>query len=116
MIKETILKLLKLEKLVEHLTGFIEAKVELIKYNLKEEIAQSLSRFFVYFIILITFNMFVLFISLAVAFYISQELGWLAGFSIVSGFYLFIALVFLAFRHPIIGFFEKQFLTLIAKK
>ena len=44
MIKETILKLLKLDSLVDNLTGYFEGRIELMKYEIKEDLARGLAK------------------------------------------------------------------------
>jgi uncharacterized membrane protein YqjE len=93
MLKESLLKLLKLDGLVNNLTGYIETRLELIKLEVKEELAKAIAQLTIVIVLLAAGSLFILFVSVSVALLIAQTLGLLAGFSIVAGIYLVLAVV-----------------------
>lgn len=115
MIGETLLKVFRLEKLAESLTGYLESKVELIKYNVKEDVAEGLSKFIVLVILILLTNMLLLFLSLAIAFHLSEQYGSFIGFALMGSFYLLMLILLILFREPVSRLFEKQFMQTINK-
>jgi uncharacterized membrane protein YqjE len=113
MIKETILKLLKLDTLVDSLTGYFEGRVELMKYEIKEDLARSLAKVSLLMLTALLFTFFLIFISVAVAFKLSESLGAFGGFGIVAGFYLALLLAIVVFRSSISKNLEKKLKNLI---
>jgi positive regulator of sigma E activity len=101
MLKENLLKFLKLDSLIENVTGYVESRIELLRIEIKEELAEGISRAIVYMLILLTMLLFVFLISMAVAFKIAESVGAFAGFGIVGGFYFLVGLVMYLLRDPI---------------
>lgn len=116
MLKDTINKFFKLDTLISNLTGFVETKIELLKVELKENLAEGLSKAIYYLIITFVFALVILFVSLAVAVELAAHWGGLAGYGIVAGFYLIIGGILLSQREPINKKFEKQLLKVLKKK
>jgi hypothetical protein len=85
--KEGIAKFLKLDSLMENLTGYVETRIELTKYEVKEDLARILSKASVMIAILLTGMFFLLIFSLGVAIKLGQEVGYFFGFAIVSLLY-----------------------------
>jgi uncharacterized membrane protein YqjE len=100
-LKDTILKFLKLDSLIEHLTGFVETRIELLKVEVQEELARVLSRALVFMVILSVLTLFILLFSMALSFKIGERLGNFWGFTSVAGLYLVIGIVILLFRTQI---------------
>jgi ABC-type multidrug transport system fused ATPase/permease subunit len=115
-LKDTILKFLKLDSLIEHLTGFVETRIELMKVEVKEELVRVLSRTLVFLVILSVFTLFILLFSLAVSYKLGETLGNFGGFAIVAGFYLLIGLVVLAFREKIFARVERRLEEIMQRK
>lgn len=113
MLADTLLKTFKLDKLYESVVGLIEARVELIKYDVKSEVSKSLAAFLFSVIVLFLVYMIVLFASLAAAIWLGRELGWIAGFSIIGVFYLFVTLLLLVYRRPIMDRLGIYFMRII---
>lgn len=111
--KESILKLLKLDGLVANLTGYVETRVELMKLEIKEEIAKSLAKLSVLVIVIASLSLFVLFFSVSIALLIGERLGFFEGFLIVSGFYFFIAVLVLLMRKSLSETLEKKLMEKI---
>lgn len=116
MLKESLLKLFKIDGLISHLTGYVETRIELLKLEIKEDLAMGMARVMVVLSIALMFSLFMLLISVAVAFRLAETLGNFAGFSIVAGVYLLMMITLLAFRKPITQSLEKQIADRMQKK
>ncbi|SKC76847.1 phage holin family protein [Ohtaekwangia koreensis] len=116
MIKESVLKFLKLDSLVQNLTGYVETKVELMKLEIKEDLAKGLSRVAVFIVLAFTFVLFIVFFSVAVAFKLGESMGTFGGFAVVAGFYLLLAIVTFLSRENIFNKLEKELGELMTKK
>jgi len=103
MLGSSILKLLKLDSLFESLSAYVEARIALIKLEIKEEIAGVIARALVALMLLFTFSMFFIFLNLGVALYINSlfpEYPFM-GFILVSAFYLLILIVIIVLKKTI---------------
>jgi uncharacterized membrane protein YqjE len=89
-IKESIAKFLRLDGIMSNLTGYIEARIELMKIEVTEDLAKAISRAAVYLLIGLASMFFILFISIAVAFKIGESTSLFTGFSVVACFYVVI--------------------------
>lgn len=108
MLKETLLKLLKLDGLIDNLTGYVEARIELMKIEIKEEAAKGMSKAIVLLVAMAILMLAVLLVSMAVAYKIGDSLGAFAGFGVVGGFYLIVGLSIYLLRNPISDLLEKR--------
>src|SRR5690242_19193839 len=111
MLKETLLKFLKLDGLVNNLTGYVETRIELLKYEIKEDMAKAIARVSLLLLLSLFFTFFLMFISISVAVKIGESLGTFAGFGIVAGFYLILMLIIVIFREPISKNLENKIKT-----
>ena len=116
MLKETILKFLKMDSLIEHVTGYVETRIELLKIEMKEELAKTLSKALVYLVIAGMVMLFVLLISMAGAYKIAESVGTSGGFTIVAAIYLLVGLIVFAFRNSITEKLESRFQEKMNKK
>lgn len=116
MIKETILKFLKLDGLMSNLTGYFEGRIELMKYEIKEDLARGLAKVSVIMLTALLFTFFLIFISVAIAFKLSESLGEFNGFGIVAAFYLLLVVGIVLFRNSISKNLEKKLKNLIIQK
>lgn len=116
MIKETILKLLKLDSLLDSLTGYFEGRIELMKYEIKEDLARGLAKVSLLMLGALLFTFFLIFISVALAFKLSESLGAFNGFGIVAGIYFILLLSIVIFRNAISRNLEKKLKNLIIHK
>ena len=116
MLKETLLKFLKLDGLVNNLTGYIETRIELMKYEVKEDMARAISKVALILVISVFLLFFLLFASAAVAHKIGESLGSFAGYGIVAGFYLALLLLIVLLREPLGNRVEKKIKDIIIKK
>lgn len=92
-LKESILKFLKLDSLMANMAGYVETRVELLKVEMKEDIARALSKAAVFIILAFVATLFIFFISMAVAYKIGEQIGTFGGFAVVAAFYALVALV-----------------------
>lgn len=116
MIKEAILKLLKLDGLVSNLTGYVEGRIELMKHEIKEDLARGLAKVSLIMLAALLFTFFLIFISVAVAFKLSESMGEFNGFGLVAAFYLLLLVGIIVFRNAISKKLEKKLKNLIIQK
>jgi uncharacterized membrane protein YqjE len=108
MLKDTLLKFFKLDGLISTLTGYVETRIELLKYEIKEDMAKAISRLALVLVVALLFTFFLLFISVSVAIKVGESLGNFAGFGIVSSFYLVLLLIIVLFRESISKNLEEK--------
>lgn len=116
MFKDTLLKFLNLEGLLNNLTGYVETRVELIKIEVKEDLAKAGAKLVVFAALIVAALFLMLFISFAGAYWLGKLLGMPAGFSIVAGVYVIILLILLLLRKNIMDKLEEKFLRIIKRK
>jgi uncharacterized membrane protein YqjE len=116
MLRDSLSKFFKVDNLISNLTGYIETKVELIKVEAREDLAEGLGKAATYLIILFVFSLVVLFLSLGVAVALANVVGDFWGYGIVAGFYLMIGIVLFAKRDSLNKGFEKKLLKNLKKK
>jgi hypothetical protein len=116
MLKDTLSKFFKVDNLLSNLTGYVETRVELLKIEVKEDLAKSLAKAIAYLFIAFILALFITFVSIAVALLISERLGNFAGFSIVGLTYLIAGLILWFSRQKLIGNLEKRFTLMFRKK
>jgi len=107
-LKESILKLLKLDGLIDNITGYVEARIELMRLEIKEDISKALAKLTLFIVLAFVFTLFVLLISMAVAFRIGEHLGNFGGFAAVAGFYFLLIVILLIFRETIGNALERK--------
>lgn len=109
--KKGLFNFLKLDSLFDHLTGYIDSKIELVKVEIREEAAGLISRVIVGFLLFFLAWFFVMFLSIAGGFYFGTLLNdTYLGFLVVAGIYflLFLLLFLLRDHIGIKEFFEKK--------
>ncbi len=116
MIKDTLLKFLKLDGLVNNLTGYLEGRIELVKYEMKEDLARALAKVSLLMLSALLFTFFLVFVSVAVAFKLGESLGAFGGFGIVAAFYFLLLLIIVIFRNSISRSLEKKLKDIIIQK
>ena len=79
-----MLKFLNLEGLLNNLTGYIETRVELIKIEVREDLARAGAKIVVVAAIIVASLFFLLFVSFAAAYWLGEFLGIPAAFSIAG--------------------------------
>ena len=116
MLKETLLKFFKLEGLIDNLTGYIETQLELVKYELKEDIAQAMAKIAIVMVIALFFTLFLFFVSVTAAYLLAELVSVYGGFGIVAGIYLVLLLVVIFFREPIGHKIEHEIKKILSHK
>jgi hypothetical protein len=115
-LKDSILKFLKLDSLIENLTGYVETRIELTKMEIREDLSRGLSKFLLFILLGVVFTLFVILISIAIAHLIAKSTGAFGGFAIVAGFYLLLGLLLFAFRGAIVEKLQEQLVQIMKKK
>ncbi len=116
-IKDTIFKFLRVDNLVENLSGYLEARIELVKIEVREEIVKVISQGLKLVLLFLSFFLFLLFFSMGVSHFMSSYLNSTsAGFWIVSCFYGLSGLILFLFRTKIGQFFERVLLKQANRK
>lgn len=113
--KESILKLLKLDGLVENLTGYIETRMELMKLEVREEIAKAIAHLSILFFVLAAGSLFILFASVSLALLIGKYVGFFEGFAIVAVFYLLVVIIIVLLRGSVSEALEKKLVEKLRK-
>ena len=114
---ESILKFLKLDSLLQHMTGYVEARIELMKVEFREDLAKSMARAIILITLILVSFLFLLFLSIGLAhFIISYTHVAYIGYWSVAGLYLVFFLLLFLFRQPIYQSFERKFIEAIKQK
>jgi hypothetical protein len=116
MFRDTLSKIFKVDSLLSNLTGYVETRVELLKVEVKEDLAKALAKAVSYFLIGFVSATFLVFISVAIALLLGRRMGNFIGFSIVAGIYLIIAVILWFSREKLISKFEARFDLMFRKK
>ncbi len=95
-----ILKLLKLDSLIQNLTEYMETRIALVKAEVKDDIMKAMRAGMIFGAIAILGLFFVLFLSLTIALALNALLdSWFWGFAIVTGLYLVTLAVLFSLRN-----------------
>ena len=116
MFKDSVLKFLKLDSLIENITGYVESRIELTKLEIKEDTAKVLATVLLFILVGLVFTLFIVLISVAVAHLIAESIGAFGGYAIVAGFYLCLALLLVAFRNTISEKLQEHLVEIMKKK
>lgn len=115
-IKETIFKLLRIDNLVDNISGYIETRVKLVKIEIKEDVARVLSKGLVSGSMIVIGLIFLFFISIGFAQFLNIYFEYsFEGYLIVGGIYLVIFVLFIIFRKSIDRKFQRYFSEMIKK-
>jgi len=116
-LKEKIFKLLRLDNLMDNLSGYVESRLELYKLEIREDVARVLSKALVYAFMAIFAILFLVFFSVGLAHFINGYFSVaFAGYWIVAGLYALALLGFVIFRKGLDKGIEKHFMELIKRK
>ena len=97
--KSKLFKFLRIDAIIENLTGLIEARLELAKLELKEEIAKAGARIIAGVVLAFLLVMIIIFVSITLAAWLNYLLGSMFfGYLIVTGFYLLVLVLLIAFK------------------
>ena len=84
----------KAEDLAMHLKAYVQIEIELFKLTIAEKLSKIIANFLAAMVVMGVLLLFILFVSLALAFLIGEWLGKMsAGFFIVSILYLLIGVI-----------------------
>ena len=97
--KSRLFKFLKVDSIIENLTGLLEARLELAKIEIKEEVAKVGARIIAGITLAFLAIMIVIFFSFWMATLLNSfiESRW-AGYAIVTGFYLLVLILLIVFK------------------
>ena len=97
--KSKLFKFLRIDAIIENLTGLIEARMELAKLELKEEVAKAGARIIAGVVIAFLLVMIIIFVSITLATWLNYMLdSMFFGYLIVTGFYLLVLGLLIAFK------------------
>ena len=116
MLKDSLFKFFKLDGITSNLTGYVETRMELLKLEIKEDIAKGLSKVAVFVCLAFVVTLFIFFMSMALAYKLGEYIGSSGGFAAVAGLYLVLALVLYLTRERISHLVEKQVMEITRKK
>jgi len=116
MLKETLLKFFKLDGLIGNLSGYVETRIELLKYEIKEDLARAMAKVSVVALIVVFLTLFIIFLSVAVAYVLAESVGTYGGFGIVGGFYFILMVALIFFRDQISHKIELEIKKTFKKK
>jgi uncharacterized membrane protein YqjE len=94
-----LLKFLNVDPIINDLVAIVEAKVELVKIELKEEAAKAATKIISAIFLGVMVFLIVIFLSITVATFLNEVLNshfW--GFAIITGFYLLLLIGFKLFK------------------
>lgn len=116
-IKDTIIKLLRLDNLVENISGYVETRVQLLKIEIKEDVVKVLAKGLVQGILFFAALLFLFFISVGLAQYLNTFfINSFEGYLIVSGGYFLVFIVLIIFRKNIDKKFEQYFSNILKQE
>ena len=101
--KHGLIKLLKLDKILDNLVGYVETRLELYKIQFKEEIAKAIGILVLIMISVAVFGLMVVFLSLAAANHLNTLLNSkFIGFLIIAVVYLILGVLIVKYREKLI--------------
>jgi uncharacterized membrane protein YqjE len=116
MLKETLLKFFKIDGLIENLSGYIETRAELLKIEIREEIAKSLAKLSFIFALTICILIAVIFMSVGLAVYIGELTNYVAGFLSVGALYVLVAIILFYNKESISHSLESRLQEIVKHK
>ena len=97
--KSKLFKFLRIDAIIENLTGLIEARLELAKLEIKEEVAKIGARIVAGVVFAFLLVLIIIFFSFSVATWINSLLASnFLGHFIVTAFYLIILILLIVFK------------------
>jgi predicted transporter len=79
-----------------------------MKLEVKEDLAKAIAKISLFILIGFVVTLFILLISMALAYKIGESTGTFGGFAIVAGFYFIVAVILLIFRDAVRESLEKR--------
>ena len=100
MANKGLFKLLKIDQLIEHFSGYIEDKIALVKLEAREEIAHVITKATISLVLFSLFTLALLFMSIVLALYVGELLDkYYIGFGIVGLIYVLLFLILFLLRN-----------------
>ena len=94
LLKDEVFRLLGIDNLVKSFTEYVEARVALIKKEIRDELAHQISRIVVMVFMMLIGLLTIVFLSIALGFWLSELMGSSTyGFLSVGGIYLLFSLL-----------------------
>ena len=116
-LKDKIFKLLRLDNLMDNLSGYLESRLELYKLEIHEDVAKMLAKALLYGFATIMGILFLVFFSVGLAHFLNGFFtGVFVGYWIVAGIYATALLILVVFRKSIDRNFENHFMDMIKRK
>jgi uncharacterized membrane protein YqjE len=116
-IKDIIFKFFRLNNFVDHLSGFVETRIALLKIEIQEEVTEIISKGLVLFLIFFFLFLFLMFLSLGLAIYLNR---WFddsyTGFLLVGGLYFVVFGLFVLLRKNINQVIGRRLMEVMRKK
>jgi uncharacterized membrane protein YqjE len=110
-IKDTLLKLFKLENIAFNLTGYVESKLELFKLEIRTDVTKALSRAMTLIFLALLGFLFLLFLSLGLAYLINSFFdAQYVGFFVLALFYGIVFVSLYVNRKALTSNMEEQIL------
>jgi uncharacterized membrane protein YqjE len=105
----SIFKFLRLDNLIDSLSGYVETRLELLKLEVREEIIRVVSYGLMVGVCFLLGLLFLIFFSIGLANYLSDYYGTtFTGYWIVSGAYAVICVIIILVRKNISRFIESH--------
>jgi uncharacterized membrane protein YqjE len=105
----SIFKFLRLDNLIDNLSGYIETRLELLKLEVREEVTKMVSYGLMIGFCFLLGLLFLIFFSIGLANYISTYYGTtFTGYWVVSASYALICLILILLRKNIVRFIESH--------
>ena len=86
-------------QLVEVLKHYIGLRTEYLKLDVVDKVVQLLTALTIFVVLVGLLVIALIYLSFALAFFIGTFIGNVWGFTIVAGIYIFLLILFVAFRH-----------------
>jgi Putative Actinobacterial Holin-X, holin superfamily III len=97
--KSKLFKFLRLDAIIEHLTGLIEARLELAKLEIREEVAKVGARIISTIVLVFLLVMIIIFLSFSIATWLNSLTDSVyLGYFIVTGFYVLVLVLLIIFN------------------
>lgn len=110
-IKDTLFKLFKLENIAFNLTGYVESKLELFKLEIRTDVTKALSRAMTLIFLALLGFLFLLFLSLGLAYLINSFFeAQYVGFFVIALFYGIVFVSLYINRKALTSNMEEQIL------
>jgi hypothetical protein len=116
-VSEAILKFLRLDNFIQHTTGYVENRLELMKMEVREDVSRAMARGMVSVVLFLMGFLFLIFFSVGLAHFLNT---WFSapyiGYWAVAGVYAITFLLLVAFRKNLLQYFMDQFSGLMKRK